>query len=282
MSTLLSASGQPIDRDRLGTQDAAQRERIGVSVADVARPFPKDWLARLREESPVSTVHSYLIPYWYRPAERWVLYQGMPVGLIREQPERPVCPGFTGDEFLLAVSRKAPRDLHPEDRTPYLSDVQYEMYRRYNVYAAPFWVLQGDHGGHQVSFGPLQQELLAAQRLPLEPPQVGTLPACPFDQRVVDRLRALNRLRQLHGNLDVLRKTGSKEGGDAITQHYQRQIREAELAFLEEQMADLLDAAQTVSHRADSREHLMYVQPGTAGAASEALQVYRETGDFIL
>lgn len=279
---LVTASGRPFHADRMEVVDADQRERLARSVADIDHAFPSDWMELLRSESPVSTAHSYLLPYWYAPAERWVLYQGMPESVIRADIERPVCPGMTGVEFLSAVEGKAPRDLPMDDRTPYVSDVQHASWRRYKVYAAPFWVVQGDTGGHQVSFGPWQQQLLAAQGLPITPPAVGSLDAAPFDNRVLDQLRALNRLRQMGNNIDRLRASGSKDGGDAILSDHLRDIREAELSFLMRQMDPLLDAAASVSRRGDSHDHLMYVQPGTAGHASHALDVYRETGDFIL
>lgn len=259
---------------------AERRARIGQSVADVSIPFPKEWTALLRDVSPVTTIHSYLLPYWYRVGQRWVLYQCLPRELIL--PDVPVCYGLTGSEFLERVEGLAPRDRPEWDYCAYISDVQHEFYRLHNVYARPFWVLQGDTGGHCVAFEPWQQQLLAAQQLPPKPPQIGTLDPCPFDQRTVAQLRRLNRLEQMRGNLDVLRKTGTREGGDILIEHRQKQIREAELQFLEDQMAPLLDAAKSVHHRADSTDHLCYVQPGTAGRASEALEVYRETGQFTL
>lgn len=250
------------------------------SVADVMVPFPAEWLEKLREVNPISDVHSYLLPYWYRAAERWVLYDCVPRSLI--DPELPVCVGLMGEQFLERVEGKPPRDRDADDFCPYVSDVQHEFYRLHNVYARPFWVLQGDAGGHQISFDPWQKNLLAAKGLPIEPPQIGTLEACPFDNRVVEQLRALSRLTKLAGNIEALRRTGSKEATDMFMSHQLRKIREAELVFLETQMAPLLDAAAAVSHRKDSRDHLMYVQPGTAGQASDALAEYRETGVFTL
>lgn len=255
-------------------------ENVPNSVSDVMVPFPAEWLEKLRDVNPISDVHSYLLPYRYRARERWVLYDCVPRNLI--DPDLPVCVGMTGEQFLERVEGKAPRDRDADDFCPYVSDVQHEFYRLHQVYARPFWVLQGESGGHQVAFDPWQKNLLAAQGLPTEPPQIGTLDACPFDNRVMQRLRELSRLTQLAGNLDTLRKTGTKDGSDAFMTHQLRKIREAELAFLEVQMAPLLDAAASVSHLSDSRDHLMYVQPGTAGQAADALAEYRETGAFTL
>jgi hypothetical protein len=252
------------------------------SVADVTRvPFPEDWMQLLREVNPVTDHHSYLLPYWYRAGERWVLYDCVPRNLIPDD-ETPVCVGLSGKEFLARVTGPPPRERESWDECAYVSDVQHEFYRVHQVYARPFWVLQGNHGGHQVSFEPWQQNLLAAQQLPHTPPKIGMLEACPFDNRTVAQLRTLSRLQQMAGNVDALRRTGTKDGSDALLAHRQKQIREAELQFLEQQMAPLLDCAKVVHQRADSDDHLCYVQPGTAGKVAEALDVYRETGDFIL
>lgn len=255
-------------------------QNVPNSVADVNVEFPAEWLVMLRDVSPVTTVHSYLLPYWYRAGERWVLYDCWPANLI--DPDMPVCLGMTGEQFFDRVNGKPPRELAPEDRDEYVSDVQHELYRRYKVYARPYWVLQGESGGHQVQFDPFQQRLLAACGLPSEAPQIGTLEACPFDNRAVEQLRALNRLNQLAGNIDALRKTGGKEAADAVVQHQEERIRNAELAFLEKQMEPLLDAAQAVSHRSDADEHLVVVPDGHAAKAADALQQYRETGHFSL
>lgn len=255
-------------------------QNVPNSLADLNVEFPAEWLVMLREVSPVSTAHSYLFPYWYRAGERWVLYDCWPANLI--DPELPVCLGMTGEQFFARVYGKPPRELAPEDRDEYVSDLQHELYRRYKVYACPYWVLQGESGGHQVVFDSFQQRLLAACGLPTEAPQIGTLEACPFDNRAADQLRALNRLNQLAGNIDALRKTGTKEAADALVEYHEAKIRKAELAFLEKQMEPLLDAAQVVSHRSDADEHLAFVPDGHAAKAADALQQYRETGHFSL
>lgn len=248
------------------------------SVADVQVSFPDDWLTKLREISPITALHSWLLPYWYRAAQRWVLYDCMPAVLI--DPDDLLGPGFSGTDFFAAVNGPPPRDLDAAKRTPYLSDVQHEMHRLHAVYARPLWVLEGDRGGHFVGFDPWQKNLLAAQRQPTEPPAIGSLPPCPFDNRTVVQLRRHNRLTQLKGDIAKLRASGSGDAADAQLQKTLREIREAELALLSEQIDPVLDVAEVVSHRADSRDHLIYTTPGEAGKAADALDQYIETGEF--
>lgn len=250
------------------------------SIADLDQVFPADWLLALREVSPVSDAHSWLLPYWYRAASRWVLYDCMPRACI--DPDRPVAPGFSGAEFLERVEGLAPRDRASDDYCPYVSDLQHELYRRYQVYARPFWVLQGDTGGHQIAFDPWQQNLLSASGKPTHPPIIGSLPPCPFDNRVATQLRRLNRLVQLNGSLEDLQKSGDADGGKAHLDRIQKDIRQAEMALLEAQMGPVVDAAHSVSRRSDSRDHLIYTPDGLATNADEAIAAYIETGHFIL
>jgi hypothetical protein len=259
-------------------QAPALGSNLPNSVADVHVSFPVDWLALLREMSPVTDLHSYLLPYWYRAAERWVLYDALPHTLI--DPDDLLGPGFSGEDFFTAVNGPAPRDCEPWQRTPFLSDVQHEMYRVHQVYARPLWVLQGDKGGHFVGFDPWQKNLLAAQRKPTEPPAIKSLPACPFDNRAVQQLRRHNRLTELKGSIAKLRKSGSSEAAEAMLQKTLREIRESELALLEDQIDPLLDVSHSVSHRSDSRDHLFYTEDGSASKASDALDQYIETGEF--
>lgn len=251
------------------------------SVADVHRPFPADWMQRLREISPVTEQHSWLLPYWYRAGERWVLYDVMPRAQLPDD-DTPIAPGMTGKELLERLEGPAPRDREGWDWCPYVSDVQHEMYRVHRVYARPFWVLQGHTGGHQVAFTPYQQNVCLAKRIDPKAPAIGSMPACPFDERVVTQLQRLNRIHQMDGSLERMRKSGTAEGADQATAEHEREIREAELAFLETQLTPLVDAALSVAKRSDARDHLQVVDPGAASAATEALQHYKQTGEYLL
>lgn len=275
MSGLVNASGAPI------RGSASVGSNLPNSVADVHRPFPAEWMARLREISPVTELHSWLLPYWYRAGERWVLYDCAPRACLPDD-DTLIAPGMSGKELFERLNGLPPREREGWDWCPYVSDVQHEMYRVHQVYARPYWVLQGESGGHQVAFTPWQQNVCIAKHVDPKPPAIGSLPPCPFDERVVRQLQRLNRIHQMDGSLERMRATGTAAGADAATDAHLKEIRDAEMAFLETQLTPLVDAARSVAKRSDARDHLQEVDPGAASAATDALQHYKQTGEFLL
>lgn len=268
-------------RRKLAKRNAGFGDNLPNSVSDVSVPFP--WMDELRMVSPVSDKHSYLIPYWYRSGGRWVLYDAVCRALIPDDDQPPGVP-MAGAELLTFLTGTAPRDLSDDDRCPFVSDVQHEMYRLYQVYARPFWVLQGDVGGHQVNFSPWQQNVLIAKGLNPEAPKIGSLPACPFDRRTVEQLNHINRLHRLDDRLDKLQQSGSAEAAAAEMEGIQREVREAEMAFIESQMQPVVDMSMSLVKGANSRsEHddqIVRVRPGVAAEAKDAYQRYAATGDY--
>ena len=61
-------------------------------------------------------------------------------------------------------------------------------------------------------------------------PAIGSLPPCPFDNRVRAQLQARNRLKQLGDSLEKLRNSASVEHANAEMERIQREIRHAEQA----------------------------------------------------
>lgn len=267
------------DRPALLIQPGAN---VPNSVADCAVAFPADWEERLRAMSPITDRFSHLRAYWYRAGQRWVLYDCVPRVLIKDD-EAQGAP-ITGRELIAALEGPPPRDLEDWQKCPYVSDMQHEFYRLYRVYARPFWVLQGENGGHQVKFSPWQQNVLIAKGLSPEAPQIGSLPPCPFDMRVVKALTHLNRLHALDDRLDKLQASGTVESANAEMEGIQREIREAEMAFIESQMTPLVDMTSSLMRGSNSRsEHedqLVIVPKGAAAKAKDAYEQYRETGIF--
>lgn len=274
---------------QLAQKRAVRRVGVGVNmangIADVAVPFPADWMRLLREVSPVSDVHSWLLPYWYRAAERWVLYDALPARFIPND-DTPLGGLMTGADFHLIMN--GPRPSEREDFRDIaiwpISDVQHEMYRVHRVYARPFWALQGDRGGHQVAFTPQQAAHLVAMGLSDRPPKLGDLPACPFDNRALLQLQRLSRLQQMDGSIDRLRQSGSREWAAAEEARMATEIREAECRFIEEQMTPVADMAMSLvrgaNSRSEYRDQVVDVLPGTAARAKDAYERYKQTGDY--
>lgn len=278
--SLLDLHGQPLSSGiPAGAVPSAVGTNLDSGVQDVGIPFPEDWLRDLRELSPVTTAHSYLVPYWYRAKERWVLYDAVPVNLI--DPDQPQAPGLMGFELLNLLTGNAPRHRPQYERTPFVSDVQHEMFRRWKVYARPFWILQGDRGGHQVRFSPDQVRFLTETGRSTTPPAVGALDPCPFDGRVTGQLRRVNRLYQLNGSLTELRKSASGEAADRQLEREEREIRAVALDLLEQQLGELAATVKSAANKSVTADQVIQA-PGMASQAKDALDVYRETGQYTM
>jgi hypothetical protein len=104
---------------------------------------------------------------------------------------------------------------------------------------------------------------------------------CPFDNRVIAQLTAQNRLFQLNGNIDALRRSGTPDERVKDFDLLQKDVRLAELAAVEQFMAPIVDMASSLHQRSDSRDHLIYLD-GQAMKAKERLDYWLETGQYVL
>lgn len=259
-------------------------ENIKASVQGVHEVPPEGWEAGLREVSPITTTHSHLRWYWYKASQRWVLYDCLPAHLI--EPDRLYGGPITGAELLIYLEGAPPRELESWMVCPWVSDAQHEFYRVHKVLARPFWIMQGEQGGHQYVFTNDQMRILKAKMLPYEAPVVGSLPPCPWDSRVVQQLQRLNRLRVLGNSVDKLRESGDAASAAAQLAATEREIREAEMAFMEEQMRPTVELTTSLSRGQNPQTYLaddLLINLRDQGArAADALEEYRETGNFAL
>lgn len=254
-------------------RNAEVGQNLKTAVADLERAFP--WEAELRQISPVSPVHSHLRAYWYRAGQRWVLYDVLPIEAIVDDADTGS--GLTGLDLKRLMAGKRPSEL--SEWVP-ISDVQHAMWQKWHGYARPFWVLQGNAGGHQVNFSPAQSSALLRMGLPSAPPRVGELPPCPFDNRAIHQLQHLNRLHQYEDSIERLRRSGSPEFAAAEQDRIEREVREAEIRFVEQQVRPLVDMAGSISQRSELESELIEVPSGTASTIKDAWEQYRETGNW--
>jgi len=274
--TILELRAEELRQKREARNAEVGKNRANA-LADLNVAFPDEWERDLRAVSPITTVYSHLRAYWYRAGQRWILYDVLPVEAIDD--ELDTGSGITGAELKQMMAGPRPSEL-TED-VP-ISDVQHEMFRRWKGFARPFWVLQGENGGHQVKFSPVQSSALLRMGLPSEPPAIGALPPCPFDARAATQLQHLNRLHGFEDSIDRLRRSGSAEYANAEHQRLERDVREAEMRFIEAQMRPLVDMASTLSQRSEHEDQLVQMSPGTAARSVDAYDRYRETGDFTI
>jgi hypothetical protein len=273
-------------RQKRAARNIDAGKNLPNAVADVSIAAPAEWEEELRRISPINTIHSHLRFYWYRAASRWVLYDVLPVEQIPDDLDTGSMLSGRDLKEIMAGPRPSEREDFQDLDTWPVSDTQHEMFRVWRGFARPFWVLQGDAGGHQVKFSPDQSSALLRMGLPAEPPRVGELPPCPFDNRAVQQLQHLNRLHQLEDSIDRLRQSGSPEAARAEQERVERQIRDSEMAFIEAQMRPVVEMSTSLVSGANTRsEHadeIIRVAPGMAARAKDAYDRYRETGDYTL
>jgi hypothetical protein len=253
-------------------------ENLEASVRGVSATFP--WEDDLRRISPIVEAVSHLRAFWYAARQRWVLYDCLPAALI--QPK--VNYGFiTGAEFLKAAQGRPPRELPAWDQGP-ISDAQHEFFRLYRVFATPYWVLQGEGGGHPHKFSPWEQNILTASMLPTEPPEIGFMPPCPFDMRAIAQLERRNRLNQFGGSLKKLQDSGSAAYAESQVKDFEKQMRLAECDYIEQMLTPIIEQANHVARNHSENEHDIYriAAPGSAAKADDAYEEYKETGEFRL
>ncbi len=261
--------------------------------------FPAEWQAALRRASPVSDRHAYAVPVWYRYGQRWVLYLATPHRFLTEHWSQPVAPGFTAQECLDEMAKGPPSSRDPWDRCDYVSDVQWGLWRTHDAYCRPWWVLQGEDGGHPASFTPDQQNLLSALHQPTTPPPIGRraferayaawadrqateddpgppppfLQPCPLDERVLAHVRREHRAAEV-------RDLAGAAGRVADRKRHERELRVAELAAIEQFLTPATEMAMSLHTRADARDHLIMLD-GEAAKAKERLAFWLETGNFV-
>jgi hypothetical protein len=149
---------------------------------------PPEWQAALDRLTPPNDRVSFLRILWVAadltvsrwgkvsvdPVQRWVLFQ-----CTRQIPE----------PALIHLEAAAP---HPKHNPRPLMREQWELYQAERLYGQPFWIVQGERGGHKRRFTQVEQNILKAQKLPHQAPAPGALPYAPLDNRVLDKLAVLD------------------------------------------------------------------------------------------
>lgn len=156
---------------------------------------PADWVADLAAISPPQDHASHLELWWeagfpWAPAQRWVLYNLIPL------TPRSLTQLLDFRDWLDAEGpctcayewRSTAADAYWCGRCQRArSQARQRIWRTFvdrGYYAQPFWVIQGQQGGHPATY--TQDESVIAQHhgLPKEPPTTGTLSYAPWDWRV--------------------------------------------------------------------------------------------------
>jgi hypothetical protein len=242
-------------------------------------PWPAEWEARLREISPVSQDHSWLYGCYFLNANRetsesrsrWVLYEMLPYGAIPEGKRLQLggTPYWEMPKHLRAGRKQA------------CTAFQWEMYRKHKVWARPFWVIQGNDGGTPAEFTEMEQAMLQAKGLPVEPPEPGELPYAPWDGRVEKQLRARDRLMKARYRLSKLQASADNDALKAETVLAEEQFRKDYWAWWKETMEPQAEFWTWFTKREEA-QHLPIRQASEAEAraAEETEESFLTTGNI--
>lgn len=248
--------------------------------AVLSQEWPEEWDAVLRSISPRTTAYSYVYPRWehrirkknghWVDGSRWVLYQAQPAWALSEE--------------LHAMMREPPpRAIRDPGkayaRSVHVSDYAYDMYHQHHVMPFPFWVLQGDQGGTPVGYTPEEQRALQEMGQSTDAPQVGALPYCDFDGRVVEQILMRDRLLASDMNVDtIVQPQELIRTFSADLDRSQKQARSAFLDWFKGTLAPGADWLTWYSRRKESDRTLRPATKAEVQAARETEDTYIETG----
>jgi hypothetical protein len=167
----------------------------------------------LAQISPRSDKIHWLHCY-YEPGERWQPVERL---IVAEMVPRSILAGE--DAFYRLMGEESPESLFSElegpnprdsgfyDRVlqkfvtrdgmlpPSITQRQWMLWRSEKAYARPFWIIQGEHGGHKRRFTETERKILRLNGKPDEPAYAGEFPFARFDTRILDKLKAMDRLQ---------------------------------------------------------------------------------------
>lgn len=230
------------------------------------RDVPPEWERRLREVSPISDLHSWLAFRWFDEAQRWMLYECVPIRFI--------------DDNTLIADLAGPDPDSDAGRDVLVSHYQQRMFREHRVHARPCWVIQGTKGGHYAAFSKAVQEDHKALGLPTEPPKPGDLPYADFDERVVRQIVEMSKLVRFKNDFGEFKKRfGTVEGQKREAREALRAAREKYVRFINSQFEDGDEEIATAFGKGEL-EHAPKTEDDFVQKNEQADQRYIETGRF--
>lgn len=205
---------------------------------------PAGWQEALDDVAPRRGDLSYLKIVWepgelWDPIQRWMIYQMIPMA------DNPA-----DDLFRPMLEGPHPRKFGYYDRhlgrfvrrpgAPMVSMQQWELYRETGRLAHPYWVVQGDEGGHRFEFTRTEKAIIrrAIGQKDVDPPMIGSLPYAPVDNRVTAKLSNLDRLRK--DEFAVAFMYRNPEKFDAEQERILKDAEKALWGWLETQIDDRL------------------------------------------
>lgn len=264
---------KPEQRRRVARLVESMGTPLDVARALMRKQPPKEWETALREISPVSTAHSYLIFAWKEPLlepdkGRWCVYEAIPDAAIE-----------TERRFLLSSTPYWERGTKGERQAQaqLVSAYQWEMYRLYRLDVRPFWCLQGDAGGTPLHLNSIEKRFLRMMGQSDTPHAVGALPFAPWDARAATAVLGRDRLLGLGRDVDRLKASGTTAAVESARQTMERAFRAKFWDWMAEKLAPNADALAHLFKNGYT-SHMRRETKEESRAAADARDVFIETG----
>lgn len=232
--------------------------------------IPDGWEPRLRQISPIAERTSWL-HFRYRAQEGiWALYELTPKALLSSGRVQQLTQHWSDLPQGQQMGRK-----HS------VSEYQHYMFRTHGVEARLFWILQGEMGGTPATYSHRELRLLQAMNAPEEVPAIGSLPACPFDERAVAAILARDRLLKVGGNLDALLKQNDGAALRSEDEDTEKEYRKAFLKWWFVQMIPNSEFMKTYLRTSEASHTLRKATKAEANAASQWADYFVEHGTVL-
>lgn len=228
---------------------------------------PEGWEPRLRIISPIVDRTSHLRFRYRTQYDMWELYEATPAHLLSEDRVTQLTRHWS----------ELPKDQQYA-RKRYVTEYQHYMFRTHKVEVRRFWVLQGEMGGTPAEFTERETKLLESVGAPSEPPMLGMLEACPFDQRAVEAILKRDLLLKNGGDLDALKKSRTALELKIQDDENEKDYRRSFLGWYFEQMLPCSDFMKTFLRTKEADNTLRKATREESDLVSQWRDHFIETG----
>lgn len=258
-----------------------------------------EWVAALREHSPLTDAHGALELLWepgdvWIPGQRWMLYEMIPADpefvdyerLLELRGPNPratghMCTARTVDGQFACLCKVKLEGWRNEDGEPSgVNLTQWKLYQRTGRFGRPWWVIQGSRGGHKAFLTKEERMFLAAAGKKTEMPAIGELPYAEFDQRVIEHVVRFNRLRQMGLSLRDYR-VRMRKGYRLHKAEVEKELRKQLVQWLDEQMAPEHELFVDAMKKGELDGHAPKTDTDWEKVGDAAEHAYIETGQLL-
>lgn len=224
------------------------------------RVVPIEWEKELAEISPPNGRFlwlklQYRAGYPWEPIERYMIYQMTPAHLMEvkagqkpslmsvileqlQDPDPPSAHGNFYDKQFDNGDGTTGKFIRNPDCL--ITEHAWQLYRETGCWGRPYWIIQGDKGGHKWEFTKAEKKLLMQAGLPRDPPRAGDLPYAEWDDKVKAKLMLLDMLRGQHGER---RRAAAVAKGHSVQEEHEKELqlelRKNLVKFLADQVSEI-------------------------------------------